>query len=428
MIFCRLAIVWLWLLCCLPECHAFQGQIVDATSGAGVAGATVTLGERVVQTDQQGRFESETMSTPVLARAPGYRAEAMPAATFWQRGAALRLTPFRPKALYLSFYGIGSQVIREAALRLIREAKLNAVVIDVKGDRGLIDYRSTIPLAQAIGAQRIITIPDLPALLRTLHQAGIYAIARIVAFKDDTLATARPDLAVKLAGGQLFRDREGLGWTDPALTAVREYNAAIAVEAAGAGFDEIQFDYLRFPDAPRGIGFARSTTQASRLEAIAGFLAEARQQLTPFNVFLAADVFGYVCWNQNDTGIGQRLEEIMPLVDYISPMLYPSGFQFGIPGYANPVTHPYEIVRLSLERAQARLGVSPVRFRPWLQAFKDYAFDRRTFDVDEVAAQIRATADFGSDGWMLWNPRNSYGDAGLAQADVPGAEPSSACF
>jgi hypothetical protein len=428
MMFRRLTVAWLWLLLCVPACHAFQGRIVDATTGAGVAEATVTLGERVVQTDQQGRFESDTMSAPVLARAPGYRADGMVAAKFWQGGATLRLTPFRPKALYLSFYGIGSQVIREAALALIREAKLNAVVIDIKGDRGWIAYRSAIPLAQTIGAQRIITIPDLPGLLRSLHQDGIYAIARIVAFKDDPLATARPDLAVRLEGGQLFHDREGLGWTDPSLPGVRDYNAAIAVEAARAGFDEIQFDYLRFPDAPRGIGFARPTTRSSRLEAITGFLAEARQQLAPFNVFLAADVFGYVCWNQNDTGIGQRLDEIMPLVDYVSPMLYPSGFHAGIPGYPNPMTHPYDIVRLSLQRAQARLGVSPVRFRPWLQAFKDYAFDRRTFDVDEVAAQIRAATDFGSDGWMLWNPRNSYGDAGLAQADVPGAKPSSACF
>ena len=116
----------------------------------------------------------------------------------------------------------------------------------------------------------------------------------------------------------------------------------------------------------------------------------------------------------------------MPLVDYLSPMLYPSGFQFGIPGYTNPVLHPYEIVRLSLERARARLGVAPVRFRPWLQAFKDYAFDRRVFDADEVAAQIRAATEFGTDGWMLWNPRNDYAGIGLADAEA-GSRPALAC-
>ena len=417
----RFCLMVLCLLTCTQIAAAEQGQIVDAVSGAGVAGATVTLGDTVLQSDAHGRFQFDVASTLIQARAPGFRAAALPIEAFRDNGRSLALRPFQPKALYLSFYGVGSQTIRGAALQLIREARLNALVIDVKGDRGLIAYRSGIALAQAANAQRIITIPDLPALLRSLHNAGIYAIARIVAFKDDPLATARPDLAVKLANGKVFRDREGLSWTDPALPEVRAYNAAVAVEVARAGFDEIQFDYLRFPDAPAGVAFARPTTQASRLEAIAGFLAEARRQLAPFNVYLAADIFGYVCWNPTDTGIGQRLEQMMPLVDYLSPMLYPSGFQFGIPGYANPVQHPYEIVRLSLERARARLDVAPVRFRPWLQAFKDYAFDRRVFDADEVTAQIRAATDFGTDGWMLWNPRNDYAGIGLADA---GDEPS----
>ncbi|MGA3401654.1 MAG: putative glycoside hydrolase [Acetobacteraceae bacterium] len=418
------------LLCVMilaPTCDALEGRIVDATTGAGVAGATVTLGDRIVQTDQAGRFDSEA-ATQVQARAPGYRSASMAAAAFWQGDATLRLTQFQPKALYLSFYGIGSEPIRDAALKLLHDAKLNALVIDVKGDRGLIGWPTDIALAHAVGAQRVITIPDLPALLQSLHAQGIYAIARIVAFKDDPLATARPELAVKLAGGAIFRDRESLAWTDPSLQQVRDYNVAVAVEAARAGFDEIQFDYLRFPDAPHGIAFARPTTQADRLEAIVGFLAEAHRQLAPFNVYLAADIFGYVCWNPTDTGIGQRLEEIMPLVDYVSPMLYPSGFQFGIPGYPNPVAHPYEIVRLTLEHARVRLGVAPIRFRPWLQAFKDYAFDRRTFDASEVAAQIRAAADAGSDGWMLWNPHNAYGGVGLAEADERSEERSSACF
>lgn len=424
----RLTIALLWLLSLVSAGYAQQGRIVDAATGAGIAGATVTLGEHVMLTDQDGSFQTEATTAPVQARAPGYRAAMTQAEAFWHGDATLRLTPFRPKALYLSFYGIGSQEIRDAALKVIREAKLNAMVIDVKGDRGWIAYHSGIPLAQAVGAQRIITIPDLPALLQSLHQSGIYAIARIVTFKDDPLASARPDLAVKLQDGKLFRDREGLGWTDPSLEEVRDYNISVAVEAAHAGFDEIQFDYLRFPDTPAGTGFAKPTTQASRLEAISGFLAAARHRLAPLNVYLAADIFGYVCWNLTDTGIGQRLEEIAPLVDYLSPMLYPSGFQYGIPGYPNPVAHPYEVVRLSLERAQARLGVAPVRFRPWLQAFKDYAFDRRVFDASEVAEQTRAAGDFGSDGWMLWNPRNAYGDIALAAADGAPSQPVLACF
>jgi hypothetical protein len=193
---------------------------------------------------------------------------------------------------------------------------------------------------------------------------------------------------------------------------VWDYNIAIAIEAASLGFDEIQFDYVRFPDAP-GLKFSKPTDMKSRLAAISGFLAEARRRLTPYNVYVAADIFGYVTWNLDDTHIGQRLEELSPVVDYISPMLYPSCFQFGIPGYRIPVQHPYEIVFLSLQNARERTAISAIRFRPWLQAFRDYAFDRREFTGREIRTQISAAEKFGSDGWMLWNPRNTYTADGL---------------
>jgi len=119
--------------------------------------------------------------------------------------------------------------------------------------------------------------------------------------------------------------------------------------------------------------------------------------LAPYNVFVAADIFGYVCWNLNDTDIGQKLEPIASAVDYLAPMLYPSGFQFGIPGYRNPVQNPYEIVYLSLKRAQERTKISPSAFA-WLQAFKDYAFDRRQFNGRELRDQISAADKFGSQG------------------------------
>ena len=131
------------------------------------------------------------------------------------------------------------------------------------------------------------------------------------------------------------------------------------------------------------------------------------------NVFVAADVFGYVSWNLNDTQIGQRLDRLAPCVDYISLMLYPSGFRFGIPGFRNPVEHPYEIVYRSLKKSRERTQIPSVRFRPWLQAFRDYAFDKRHFSGPEINEQIKAAEQFGSDGWMLWNPRNVYTADGL---------------
>lgn len=387
------------------------GRVIDARTGAGIGDAIVTIDGHPTKTDASGGFHIAGTADVLRVRAPGYRREDVPVTALNGSG-DIRLQPFAPKALYLSFYGVGSATLRNAALKLIDQTELNAVVIDIKGDRGLLAYRSAVPLASEIGAERTITIPDLPGLLHTLHDRGIYTIARIVVFKDDPLATARPDLAVKLQDGSVYRDREGLRWIDPTQKAAWSYEIAIAVEAAQAGFDEIQFDYLRFPDSARIRPMAGS--REARTAAINGFIDAARQSLAPYNVFLAVDVFGYICWNLDDTHIGQQLEDILPRVDYVSPMLYPSGFQFGIPGYSNPVTHIYEIVRRSLDRVQARTHASPTRVRPWLQAFKDYAFDRRQFGAAEIQQQIRATRDFGSNGWMLWNARNVYPDTGLA--------------
>lgn len=387
---------------------AVVGEVVDATTGSPIAGASVTSDGDVVQTDAHGAFRAKP-SDLLRLRAAGYRRRDIPAATLTP---VIALEPFSPKALYLSGFGAGTTELREPAVRLIEQTELNAVVIDVKGDRGLVPYRSAVPLAAQVGAQDVITIKDPTALLAGLRQKGIYTVARIVVFKDNPLAHSRPHLAVRDRAGRVWHDREQLAWTDPFLPEVWDYNLALAVEAARHGFDEIQFDYVRFPDTP-GLAYARPSTEDSRVHVIESFLAEARRRLAPHNVFLAADVFGYVCWNQGDTGIGQTLETLLAHVDYLSPMLYPSSFQFGIPGYRDPVTHPSEVVSLSLARAAERTRVPAIRFRPWLQAFPDYAFDHRPFRAAEIRAQIDAAERFGTNGWMLWNPHNVYSRDGL---------------
>jgi hypothetical protein len=400
--------------------HASDGRLTDTKTRVGIPDAIITMGNQVVTTDRDGRFHLEEMGNIIMARAPGYRAARLSLKDMEKSGGNMQLTPFSPKALYLTVYGIGSKALRGGALALARDGQINALVIDLKGDRGFIPYPSAVLLAQKGGARSITTIRDLKALATELHQAGIYAIARIVVFKDNPLATSRPDLAVKRADGSLFRDREGLAWVDPFQAEVRNYNIDIAVEAARAGFDEIQFDYVRFPDVSQKLRFAQSPTEEMRVQAIDRFLAEARTRLIPYNVFLSVDIFGYVCWNTNDTGIGQHLEHMVKLVDYLSPMVYPSGYKYGIPGCQQPVSHPYEIVHDTLENARRRANISSKRFRPWLQAFKDYAFDRRAFGPSEIAEQIRATDDFGSDGWMLWNPHNRYTGLGLENVVLSG--------
>jgi len=415
-------------------------RVIDSDTDQPIVGAIVTSGNELEQTDEQGTAHIKIEGERVAVRACGYlRAEVLIDAPQETRRSSstlktlykaarekmkemaeevvtlpkeIELVPFTPKGLYLSFYGIGDRKLREGALHLLRETELNTLVIDIKGDRGMIPYRSSIPLATEIGAQKITTVKDMKGLIRSLKNEGIYAIARIVVFKDSLLANRRPDLAVKDLNGRIWHDREGLAWVDPFKKEVWEYNIEIAAEAAQQGFDEIQFDYIRFPDA-LPVQFSMPNTMQNRVKAISGFLMEARKRLSPYNVFLSADIFGYVCWNLNDTSIGQTLESVAPHLDYLSPMLYPSGFQYGIPGYRIPTTHPYEIVYLSLKKAQERTHLSPVRFRPWLQAFRDYAFDRRFFEEREIRGQINGVERFGSHGWLLWNPQNIYSREGL---------------
>ncbi len=387
--------------------QAYDGKVVDAETKAPIEGALVTLTDQVVRTGQDGAFHLEGTGDTLRLRAPGYSRRDFAISELSNPETEIGLTPFKVKGLYLTVYGIASKKLREAALEAIRLNNMNALVIDVKGDRGFIPFKVDLPLADEIGAQKIILVKDMKATLTSLKEQGLYLIARIVVFKDDPLAAAKPELAVKNKGGGVFRDREKLRWVDPFRKEVWDYNIAIAKIVAQLGFDEVQFDYVRFPDN-RGTGFSQPANEDSRTQAITGFLEAAHQALAPSNVMVAADIFGYVLWNTNDTDIGQKIAPILNAVDVVSPMLYPSGYHLGIPNYRNPVQHPYEIVYLSLKRAQERTGASPLRFRPWLQAFRDYAFRGGDFKEERMRTQIKASDEFGSSGYMFWNPRNIY--------------------
>ena len=164
--------------------------------------------------------------------------------------------------------------------------------------------------------------------------------------------------------------------------------------------------------------YAKPNTKETRLPAIAGFLERARKALGPLGAFVSADVFGYTAFNENDTDIGQRIEELTPHLDYISPMVYPSGYNRGIPGFTKPLENPYQIVFESVRLIRKRAAHTHVRVRPWIQDFRDYAFDKRIFGVSEIRAQMKGADDAGGAGWMLWNPRNDYTAAALRPKDV----------
>ena len=389
-----------------PE-KAYTGKVVDAATKKPINNAPVTLGDRQVRTDQDGVFTIEGTGDVLRLRAAGYARRDVPLSELSGPDAELALKPLRVKALYLTVYGTVSKKLRTGALEALERNRMNALVIDVKGDRGFIPFKVDLPLAEEVGAQDTILSKDYPALLQKLKDKGLYLIARIVVFKDHPLATAKPQWAAKKKGGGLYVDREKLHWTDPFVKEVWDYNIKIAEIAAQLGFDEIQFDYVRFPDTRR-TSFTKPATVESRTKAITGFLEAAYKALIPYNVFVAADIFGYVPWNENDTDIGQQIVPVMNAVDIVSLMVYPSGYHLGIPKYRNPVQHPYEIVYLTHKKALERTQVSPLRFRPWLQAFRDYAFRGGDFTEARMRTQIKAAEDFGASGYMFWDPRNTY--------------------
>ena len=391
-----------------------SGRVLDGERKP-MAGASVVVRGVETRTDADGAFKLERVppEASLLVKLPGFEKVRI-APT---RGTVeVVLRPHDIKAAYLTYYGVGDRGIRTRVLDLTSRTELNAVVIDVKGDRGWVLYRTEVELALAVGAQGPGTLKNFDELMADFKARGIYTIARIVTFKDNILATARPDLAIiDTRTGKPWIDNEKLAWVDPFREEVWAYNIAIAKEAVRRGFDEVQFDYVRFPtDGKLGAArYAKPNTKETRLPAITAFLEKARREVGASGAFIGADVFGYTAFNENDTDIGQRIEELAPHLDYICPMVYPSGYQKGIPGHSNPILVPYKVVHESVRLIRKRAGGTVARVRPWLQDFKDYAFDRRIFGIVEVQAQIRGSEEAGGSGWMLWNPRNDYTGSAL---------------
>jgi hypothetical protein len=399
-----------------PAERPVRGRVLDAGTGAPLAGASVWSGADEIRSDDEGRFATEPLKpgAAFLVKAPGYELRRVTAGT---DPVTVALQPKVVRAAYLTYYGVADKGIRDRVLELVARTELNAVVIDVKGDRGLIPYRTAVPLALEAGAQGPVIIKDFDGLLASLKARNVYTIARIVTFKDNVLAQHRPGWAIlDTRTGKPWIDNEKLAWVDPFREEVWDYAIAIAKEAVAKGFDEVQFDYVRFPTDGKlsAAKYAQPNNAQTRLPAIAGFLAKARRELGPTGVFLAADVFGYTAFNDNDTDIGQRVEELAVHLDYICPMVYPSGYHRGIPGVRNPVAQPYEIVKESVRLTRKRSAPGAVQVRPWLQDFRDYAFDKRIFGVNEIRAQIRGARDGGALGFMLWNPKNDYTGGALA--------------
>lgn len=322
-------------------------------------------------------------------------------------------TPTSLKAIYMTSWVAGDKKWRDSIVRLIDETELNALVIDVKDYSGGISFKVSNPLLDTIGAQEN-RIPDIKKFISELHQKGIYVIARIAAFQDPKFVKKHPEFAVKRASdGAVWKDYKGISWIDAGARDAWKYIAEIGKESYAVGFDELNFDYIRFPSDGnmKDIAYPESGKRL-KADVLEEFFTYLHDVFTPTGVIISADLFGMTTTNSDDLNIGQVLERAAPHFDYIAPMVYPSHYPPKFNGYPNPNLVPYEVVKFSLDHAVLRMNnasTSPQKIRPWLQDFQYGG----TYGPKEVRAQIQATYDAGLTSWMLWDPAVRYTRAAL---------------
>ncbi|WP_246070749.1 putative glycoside hydrolase [Paenibacillus kobensis] len=363
-------------------------------------------------------FERAVMSklrTSRLAVAQHSRDEALPAMSAERKRTAVK-PPNHVRGIYISGWVAGGGAKMNRLLHLVSDTDLNAVVIDVKNDFGKLTYRSGLPATHRLGASAAPSIPNMKQLIDRLHRQGIYVIGRVVVFNDPLLAARKPEWSIHRKDGKVWKDTHGRPWIDPYRTEVWKYNSDIAAEAASIGIDEIQFDYVRFPEgiANKPVTYANHAGW-SRSEAIQRFLNHAARRVHQNGAKVSADVFGLVTSSQDDMGIGQSWRAISREVDYISPMVYPSHYSNGMYGVANPDVQPYAIVSHAMadakrrNRIMAASGMHTARLRPWLQSFTaTWVHPHLTYGQQQIEEQIRALHDQGVYDFMLWSASCRY--------------------
>ncbi|TYQ18200.1 UNVERIFIED_CONTAM: hypothetical protein Cloal_0621 [Acetivibrio alkalicellulosi] len=324
--------------------------------------------------------------------------------------------PIKAKALFLSSWPLSHQSTVDHFINLANTTEINAYVIDIKDDTGYVSYPSEVPLVNEKETfQRRFRIEDV---IRQFKENDIYVIGRVVVFKDPVISQKIPEWAVKnTSGGSLIHN--GVTWVNPYNKETWKYNVDIAKEALAKGVDEIQFDYVRFPDGNKNRMVFPGSGDKELYEAINEFLAYARSEMP--DAILSADVFGIICESPADTEkIGQYLELIGKDVDYISPMVYPSHYYPGqkINGiiFPKPDFDPYGVVYNTLVKARNRIDKVPdyrAKMRPYLQDFTASWLGQGNFmkyGAEEVRQQIQAVYDAGYDEWILWNSNIKYSE------------------
>ena len=320
------------------------------------------------------------------------------------------------KGIYVTAHSAGGARM-ESLLELLNDTELNSMVIDVKDDNGYITYPTTTPELLEMGTAKKY-IADIEQLLATLKKHEIYPIARVVVFKDTALSVKQPDLSFLNPDGTIWKNGRGESFVNPYKKEVWDYNIAVAKEAARLGFKEIQFDYVRFPEGfdTKADRLTYTQTDVSRVDTVAGFVKQAREQLEPLGVRVSVDIFGYAASVPAAEGIGQDFVKISNDVHVISPMIYPSHYSTGWFKQKDPDKSPYETIFGAMTDTQKKLEESgelkPI-IRPWIQDFTASWLGSGhyiKYGKAEVEAQIKALRDSGVNEYLLWNAGNKYSE------------------
>ena len=383
---------------------SLSGTVIDRKTDRPIPDAKICDTAHCVKSDQKGNFQIQTTRPLLHIKALGYRPYRFKAT---QKNAIHPLRPIRVKALYLTFWGASphSKTFNNI-LTLVDKTKVNAVVVDVKNEYGNTSYKTDVQQANRYGVWHKRTIKNIDKFLQILKAHDVYTIARIVVFKDELQATNNPGYAIrKKETKKIWRNADNMAWVDPFDRRSWKYTVDIAVDAAQKGFDEINFDYIRFP-AKKGLLLQKESNEKNRTKTIAAFLEYAKKRLSPYGVFLSVDTYGNVLWSKDDNNIGQRVDVFAKHADYLCPMLYPSGFAYGSFGFQYPATQPYEVISRSIRHISDK--IDPTRVRPWVQAFRDYTKKRHRYGAFEIKEQIAAADDLNTNGWILWSPSSRY--------------------
>lgn len=325
-------------------------------------------------------------------------------------------TPENVRAVYMSSWIAGVPKLRNRLVDIADKTEINALVIDVKDSTGRVSFKTTDDLINELGSSEA-RVKDMPAFLEELHKKNIYVIGRISVFQDPYMTSKKPEWSIKKkSDGKVWKDRKGLSFLDPAQDDVRNYVVHVAKYAYSIGFDEVNFDYVRYPSDGnlKDINYhlKEGVKRSDNIETFFKNLsADVKKDV---NIPMSADLFGLTTETEpgDDMGIGQVWEKAIPYFDFIAPMIYPSHYPGGQYGFLNPAAHPAEVIDHALKGAIKKttaVGMPMSKIRPWLQDFDMGA----KYDETKVRAQIDSAEKNGITSWMLWDPKNEYTPAAL---------------